>query len=118
MDKLVKSLGAEAVNFPLKSACCGGSLIISEEDASLELIKKLLDSAVSNGAEVMITGCPLCQLNVDAYQAMVNHKYKTDYHLPILFFTQLMGVAFGLDEKDLGLKTSIVPVKKALAKYI
>jgi heterodisulfide reductase subunit B2 len=118
MDKLVKALGAEAVNFPLKSACCGGSLIISEEDASLELIKKLLDSAVSNGAEVMITGCPLCQLNVDAYQAMVNHKYKTDYHLPILFFTQLMGVAFGLDEKDLGLKTSIVPVKKALAKFI
>jgi heterodisulfide reductase subunit B len=118
MDRLVKALGAEAVNFPLKSRCCGGSLIISEEDASLELIKKLLDSAIGNGAEVMVTGCPLCQLNVDAYQSMVNRKYKTDYHLPVLFFTQLMGVAFGLDEKDLGLKTSIVPVKKALAKFI
>jgi heterodisulfide reductase subunit B len=118
MDKLVKALGADAVNFPFKSACCGGSLIISEEDASLELIKKLLDSAVSNGAEVMVTGCPLCQLNVDAYQSMVNRKYKTDYHLPVLFFTQLMGVAFGLDEKELGLKNSIVPAKKALAKFI
>jgi len=118
MDKLVKALGAEAINFPLKSSCCGGSLIISEEDASLELIKKLLDSAISNGAEVMVTGCPLCQLNVDAYQSMVNRKYKTDYHLPILFFTQLMGVAFGLEEKELGLKTSIVPAKKALAKFI
>ncbi len=118
MDRLVRALGATPVNFPFKSACCGGSLIISEEDASLELIKKLLESAVSNGAEVMVTGCPLCQLNVDAYQAMVNRKYKTNYHLPVLFFTQLMGVAFGLDEKDLGLKTSIVPVKKALAKFI
>jgi heterodisulfide reductase subunit B len=118
MDKLVKALGATAVNFPLKSRCCGGSLIISEEDASLELIKKLLESAISNGAMVMVTGCPLCQLNVDAYQSMVNRKYKTDYHLPVLFFTQLMGVAFGLDEKELGLKTSIVPVKKVLAKYI
>jgi heterodisulfide reductase subunit B len=118
MDKLVKALGAEAVNFPLKSSCCGGSLIISEEDASLDLINKLLDSAVSNGAEVMVTGCPLCQLNVDAYQSMVNRKYKKNYHLPVLFFTQLMGIAFGLKEEELGLKNSIVPAKKALAKFI
>ncbi len=118
MDKLVKALGAVPVNFPLKSRCCGGSLIISEEDASLELIKKLLDSAVGNGAEVMVTGCPLCQLNIDAYQASVNRKYKTDYKLPVLFFTQLMGIAYGLDGKKLGLKASIVPVKKALAKFV
>jgi heterodisulfide reductase subunit B len=118
MDKLVNAMGAEAVPFPMKSACCGGSLIISEEAASLDLLKKLLESAVSNGAEVMVTGCPLCQLNVDAYQTMVNSKYKTNYHLPVIFFTQLIGVAFGLEEKDLGLKTSIVPVQKVLAKYI
>jgi heterodisulfide reductase subunit B len=118
MDKLVNALGAEAVPFPMKSRCCGGSLIISEEAASLELIKKLLDSAVSNGAEVMVTGCPLCQLNVDAYQTMVNRKYKTNYRLPVLFFTQLMGIAFGFEEKDLGLKTSIVPAGKTLAKFI
>lgn len=117
MDKLVNSLGAETVPFPLKSRCCGGSLIISEEEASLKLIKELLESAISNGAEVMVTGCPLCQLNVDAYQMMVNKKYKTNYHLPILFFTQLMGIAFGFEEKDLGLKTSIVPANKVLAKF-
>ena len=117
MDKLVKALGAEAVPFPMKSRCCGGSLIISEEAASLKLIKELLDSAISNGAEVMVTGCPLCQLNVDAYQVMVNQKYKTDYHLPVLFFTQLMGLAFGYGEKDLGMKTSIVSAEKALAKF-
>ncbi len=118
MDRLVKALGAEGVPFPMKSRCCGGSLIISEEEASLKLIKEVLDSAVSNGAEVMITGCPLCQLNVDAYQTMVNKKYKTNYHLPVLFFTQLMGLAFGFGEKDLGLKTSLVPAEKALAKYL
>jgi heterodisulfide reductase subunit B len=118
MDRLVKALGAEGIPFPLKSRCCGGSLIISEEEASLKLIEELLDSAISNGAEVMITGCPLCQLNVDAYQTMVNRKYKTNYHLPVLFFTQLMGLAFGFGEKELGLKTSIVPVEKALAKYL
>jgi heterodisulfide reductase subunit B len=114
MDKLVKALGAEAVNFPLKSRCCGGSLIISEEDASLELIKKLLESAVSNGAEVMVTGCPLCQLNVDAYQAMVNRKYKTHFHLPVLFFTQLIGIAYGLEGKTLGLNKGIVSLREVL----
>jgi heterodisulfide reductase subunit B2 len=116
MDKLVTALGAEAVPFPLKSRCCGGSLIISEEESSLKLIKELLDSAISNGADVMITSCPLCQLNVDAYQAAVNRKYKTNYHLPILFFTQLMGIAYGLPEKELGIKMCIVPAEKALAK--
>lgn len=118
MDRLVTALGAEAVPFPLKSRCCGGSLIISEEDAALKLIKELLDSAIENKADIMVTGCPLCQLNVDAYQAMVNRKYKTKYQLPILFFTQLMGVAFGYGEKELGLKTSIVPVEKVLGKYL
>ena len=117
MDRLVTRLGAECVPFPLKSRCCGGSLIISEEAASLKLIKELLDSALSNGAEIMVTGCPLCQLNVDAYQTMVNRKYGTDYHLPILFFTQLMGLAFGLEEKELGFKTSIIPAEKAFARF-
>jgi heterodisulfide reductase subunit B2 len=118
MDRLVNALGAVSVSFPLKSRCCGGSLIISEEASSLDLIKKLLDSAIDNGAEVMVTGCPLCQLNVDAYQTMVNRKYKTNYQLPVLYFTQLMGIAFGIDKDDLGLKTNIVPAAKVLAKFI
>lgn len=118
LDKLIASLGGEPVNFPLKSRCCGGSLIITEEDLALGLIHKLLDSASRNGAECLVTVCPLCQTNLDAYQSQVNKKFKTNYKLPILFFTQLMGVAFGLEEKDLGLKTSIVPVEKVLAKYI
>ena len=118
LDKLIVSLGAEPVPFPLKTRCCGGSLIISEEDVALGLMHKLLDSAASHGAGCLVTVCPLCQTNLDAYQSRVNKKFKTDYKLPVLFFTQLMGVAFGLEEKDLGLKTSIVPVEKVLANYI
>jgi heterodisulfide reductase subunit B len=118
LDKLIASLGAEPVPFPLKTRCCGGSLIISEEDVALELIRKLFESALSNGAECLVTVCPLCQTNLDAYQSQVNRKFKTKFNIPVLFFTQLMGVAFGLKEKDLGLKTSIVPVERVLAKYI
>jgi len=57
-------------------------------------------------------------MNLDAYQPMVNKKFGTDYHIPVLFFTQLMGLAFGLDEKDLDIKTGIVPAEKVLARYL
>jgi len=118
LDKLVACLGGEPVNFPLKSRCCGGSLIISEEALALDLIRRLLESAVSNGAECLVAVCPLCQTNLDAYQSQVNRRFKTNYNLPVLFFTQLMGIAFGLSDEDLGLRTSIVPVDKVLAKYL
>jgi heterodisulfide reductase subunit B len=118
MDKLIASLGGEPVPFPLKSRCCGGSLIISEEALALELIRKIFDSALSNEAECLITPCPLCQTNLDAYQRRVNQKFKTNFNLPVLFFTQLMGVAFGLSDEDLGLKTCIVPAERILAKYL
>ena len=118
LDKLIACLGGEPASFPLKSRCCGGALIISEEALALDLIKKLLDCALSNGAECLVTVCPLCQTNLDAYQSRINKKFKGNFNLPILFFTQLMGVAFGLSSEDLGLKTCIVPAEKVLAKYL
>lgn len=118
LDRLVESLGADVVPYPLKNHCCGGALVISEEDLALELMHKLLANAVNSGAQCITTPCPLCQTNLDAYQSRVNSKFKTNYNLPILFFTQLMGVAFGLNSEDLGLKTNIVPPQKVLAEYL
>ena len=118
MNKLISSLGGEPVDFPMKARCCGGSLIISEEALALDLIGKILDSALGNGAECIITPCPLCQTNLDAYQSQVNRKLHTSFHLPVLFFTQLMGVAFGLSEDELGLKNCIVATGEALGKYL
>lgn len=118
LDKLIASLGGEPVPFPLKSRCCGGSLIFTEEALALDLIHKLFESATRNGADCMVTVCPLCQTNLDAYQSRVNKRFKTNYNLPILFFTQLMGIALGLGEEDLGLKTCIVPAEKLVVKYL
>jgi len=118
LDKLVESLGAKATQFPLKARCCGGSLIIPEEDLALESVNKLLENAVGNGAEMVVTVCPLCQTNLDVYQSKVNKKFKTKFKIPILFFTQLMGVAFGIDNKTLGIEKSIVPADKVLAKSL
>jgi heterodisulfide reductase subunit B len=118
LDKLVTSLGGEPVPFPMKARCCGGSLIISEEELALGLIGKILNSARDNGAECIITPCPLCQTNLDAYQSRVNKRFKTNFNLPVLFFTQLMGLALGLDSKQLDLKANIIPAKRVLAKYL
>jgi heterodisulfide reductase subunit B len=118
LDEVIASVGGEPVPFPLKTHCCGGSLIISEEALALDLIRKILECAVNNGAECLVTVCPLCQTNLDAYQSRVNSKFKTNYNLPVLFFTQLMGIAFGLNSEDLGLKTNIVRVDRVLAKYL
>ena len=114
LDRLVECLGAEAVPFPLKNRCCGGSLIIPEEDLALGLLRKLLDNALENGAQCIVTPCPLCQTNLDAYQSRVNSKFKTHYHLPVLFITQLIGLALGIDPESLGLNTNIISPSEVL----
>ncbi len=114
LDRLVSSLGAEAVPFPMKNRCCGSSLIISEEGIALGLIYKLLKNAVKGGAQCIVTPCPLCQINLDAYQSRVNSRFKSSFNLPVLFVTQLIGLALGIDAKSLGLKTNIISPRPVL----
>jgi heterodisulfide reductase subunit B len=113
-DRLVACLGAAAVNFPLKVRCCGGSLTLSEEDRVLEMIRKLLQSAAENGAQCLVAACPLCQANLDVYQSRVNARFKTKYKLPVLFITQLIGLALGIEAKSLGMNTNIVSPREVL----
>ena len=119
LDRLVVSLGAEAVPFPLKNRCCGGSLVISNENLALGLVRKILENAVENGAECIITPCPLCQINLDPYQSRVNSRFKTSFHIPVLFVTQLIGLALGIEPRSLGLDTNVVspaPVLERIAR--
>jgi len=108
LDKLVTCTGTAAVDFPLKAKCCGGSLMLSEEAKVLGLTHKLLESAAASGAQVIVTPCPLCQTNLDAYQSRVNTKYKTRFNIPVLYITQLIGLALGIEPEKLGLKSNIV----------
>lgn len=118
LDHLVAALGAEAVDFPLKSHCCSGSLIAARENLGLELVYKLLRCAEENGAQCIVTVCPLCRTNLDAYQSRVNSRFKANFDLPILFMTQLIGVGLGIDHKALGLSKSVVSPTKVLAPYL
>jgi heterodisulfide reductase subunit B len=118
LDTIVEALGAEVVSYPSKCKCCGGSAVIAEEGLSLELMYRLLDDAAKNGAQCIVTPCPLCQMNLDAYQGKVNSKFNTNFDLPVLFVTQVIGVAIGLKGEQLGLKKNIVNPNKVLAKYL
>ncbi len=119
LDLLTLSLGAEAVPYPLKARCCGGALVISQEDVALELIYKLLANAADNGAQcVVTTTCPLCFTNLDAYQSRVKSRFKANFNLPVLAITQLIGVALELKPKALGLNKNIVSPGKLLSPYL
>ena len=116
LDLLLKALGAEVIDFPLKTHCCGGHMTQIGPETAFELIRRLVSSADNYHADLMVTLCPMCQMNVDAYQGEMNHFFGTSYHMPIIFFTQLMGLAFGMDAKELGFGMELVSAKKALAK--
>lgn len=116
MDKLLRAIGAEVVEYPLKTRCCGGSQKGTLPEVGLSLIHILLKEAQRRGAQIVSTICPLCQFNLDAFQDEASRKYG-EIRLPVVYFTQLIGLAFGLSAKELGLGRNIVPSKPVLAKY-
>jgi len=116
LDDLLKVLGAEVIDFPLKTACCGGHMTQIGPETAYELIRRLVSSAEEHGADIMVTVCPMCQMNLDAYQSETNQFFGTHYEMPIVFFTQLMGVAFGKNPKEVGFGMELVSASKALAR--
>lgn len=118
MDNLAAWLGAEPVWFPLKAKCCGGMMMSTQPDIGQELSGKLLRCARDVGADCIITACPLCQINLEAYQNAISRRLGSDCAIPVLYFTQLMGVALGLDSGKLALKDSLTPVEKILAEKV
>jgi heterodisulfide reductase subunit B len=116
LDHLLKALGAEVIDFPLKTHCCGGHMTQIGPDVAYELIRRLVHAAAEYRADMMATLCPMCQLNIDAYQGEMNHHFGTNYRMPILFFTQLMGLAFGKEPEELGIGKELVNARAALAR--
>ena len=115
LDDVLRALGADVIDYPLTTSCCGGHVTQIGPETAFELIRRLVADADERGAQMMATVCPMCQMNVDAYQNEMNHYFGTDYHMPILFFTQLMGLAFGREPKELGIGAELVSSRNALA---
>jgi heterodisulfide reductase subunit B len=109
MDRLVAALGATPVPWPLKTRCCGGTLIGTIPEAGLRLTRILLKEAARRGADMMVTVCPLCQFNLECYQGEINRQFQDDLRMPVIYLTQLLGQAFGLSDTELGLQRLFVP---------
>jgi heterodisulfide reductase subunit B len=113
LDDFTTACGAEAIDFKPKTSCCGGSVAVISPEKTLGLIKKILEAAESADADVISTPCPLCQTNVEMYQDAVNKEFGTDFNIPVVFYSQLMAVAFGLDgNKDAALKRNTIRSEK------
>ncbi|HEX2991898.1 MAG TPA: CoB--CoM heterodisulfide reductase iron-sulfur subunit B family protein [Anaerolineales bacterium] len=115
LDDLLRALGADVVDYPLTTSCCSGHMSQIGPETAFELIRRLVADADERGAVLMATVCPMCQMNIDAYQNEMNHYFGTDYHMPVLFFTQLMGLAFGREPEELGIGVELVNARNALA---
>ncbi len=113
LDKLVETMGAEPVeNYDKKVSCCGGALAFSEPEKSQALIKDIIESAYDGGAEMIVTPCPVCQMNVEVYQDQINAKYKTKFNMPVVYYSQLMSVAYGKGVQESGLNGQVIRAKK------
>jgi len=108
MDRLLEALGATVVRYPLKTRCCGGSLTGTLPEPGLLCTYILLKEALKRGADVIATVCPLCQFNLDGYHGAIAAKFEP-VSIPTVYFSHLMGLAFGLSEKELGFNRAAVP---------
>ncbi|MCX5779694.1 MAG: CoB--CoM heterodisulfide reductase iron-sulfur subunit B family protein [Firmicutes bacterium] len=115
MDQLLQCLGAETVNWSHKAECCGGGFAASQTDIVVDLGGQVLEAARQAGADAIVVACPMCQANLDTRQKAIEADRRTSYNLPIVYFTQLMGLALGLSAHQLGLNRLLTSSTKLLS---
>lgn len=113
LDKLVETVGGEAISdYEKKVTCCGGALAFSETEKSQMQIKDIVESAYDQGADMIVTPCPVCQMNVEIYQEHINKKFSTKFDMPVTYYSQLLTVAYGGNVKQAGLDGNIIKAGK------
>ncbi|MBA7600880.1 8-methylmenaquinol:fumarate reductase membrane anchor subunit [subsurface metagenome] len=114
MDNLMKTLGAEVKNWSYKTDCCGGDHTLTMPSVAWRLMQKLLDMAEEAGADSIVAGCPMCQSNLDTRQKEISRETGKKYHIPVFYFTELMGLAFGDPSVEKWLSRHIVDPRPLL----
>jgi len=113
LDKLTETLGGESLpKYDKKVSCCGGALMFSEPEKSQALVKDIIESACDHGADMIATPCPVCQMNVEVYQNFINQRYNTHFNIPVVYYSTLMGIAYGKTVKQSGLDGQMIKAKK------
>ncbi|MBL7224390.1 MAG: CoB--CoM heterodisulfide reductase iron-sulfur subunit B family protein [Candidatus Brocadiae bacterium] len=108
LDDLMAAVGAEPVDWPCKTECCGAALTLARQDMVIRLSGELVQMAKECGADVIAVACPLCQANLDMYQSDAEGQLGEQLGVPVLYFTQVMGLALGLTAEQLALDKVIV----------
>jgi heterodisulfide reductase subunit B len=108
MESVLTALGAKPVDWSYKTDCCGASASVNDAAQSRLLMSRIFKDAVGRGANCIVTSCPLCQFNVDAYQDAVAEQYGIEKRLPVYFITELVGVAMGLNAVEMQVDRHLV----------
>lgn len=116
LDKLVKAMGGESIEWPYKVECCGGGLSLSRTDVVVNLTDSILGMAKSSGADCIAVSCPMCQVNLDLRQQDIKKETGRDYKIPVVYITQLLGLGLGISSKKLGFNKLMVPASNVLEK--
>ena len=117
MESLLASCGADDIlDFPLKTECCGASAGIPHRPLTARNSGRILQLATNMGADCIAVCCPLCQMNLDLRQKQAGKAEGTKFDIPVLYFTQLMGIAFGCDADSLGLNKLCVSADRITDK--
>ena len=114
VDKLMEVLGAEVIDWPYKNECCGASFSLTRQDILLKLVGDILKLAKDKGAECIAVVCPFCQANLDMREKDVSKRLKMNIDIPVLYFTQLLGLALGIEPQKLGIGKQMVLPNKLL----
>ena len=117
LDEIVALTGATVVDYQNKKRCCGGPLVAVDEKTSLSVAKEKLDDVKEAGADIINLICPFCSVMYDSNQKGIETQFNVGYNLPVLYLTQILGLAMGMDRKDLGLNLNVVKTKDVLARF-
>jgi succinate dehydrogenase / fumarate reductase, cytochrome b subunit len=112
MEKVIEALGADPVRYEMRTECCGFHVMLVNKPATTNMVGQCLGDASDQGADLMVTPCTLCQLTLDSYQYLADKSREKPLKLPVLHLPQIMGMAFGLDDKAIGLNKLFVAVAK------
>jgi heterodisulfide reductase subunit B len=116
LDELIEVTGAEAVNYENKKMCCGGAILGVDENITLTMASKKLSAVKKVGVDALVSICPFCSVIYEDNQRKVESKIETELNLPVLFYPQVLGLAFGVDQKELGFRMNKVRANELIAK--
>lgn len=114
MEDLFEALGGETVDSPFKSECCGSYHTVDDIDPVVDRTKIIIDDNLARKADAIVVGCPLCFYNLDYRQKDVKERYKEFDSIPVLYFTQILAIALGLDESTCAFEEHFVDPRPML----